>query len=203
MTPKVPDGYFDARREQVLAAAAGCFAREGFHGATMGRIAAEAGLSAGALYRYFEDKADLIRALAEESGHRLREAIGSQLTAGQSPVQALEKLAEAQVWQLSQAGGRESAQLMTRLWAEALHTPELRRELADAYRNVHAELGELLRDGQRDGAVDRDLDADATARAIIALLQDAGLQSLIDPEMDLDAYARVVRRILRDVVGAR
>ena len=202
MTPKVPDGYFDARREQVLAAAARCFAREGFHGATMGEIAAEAELSAGALYRYFEDKADLIRALAEESGRRLREAIGTQLTAGRSPVQALEKLAEAQLSQLARAAGRESAQLTVRLWAEALHTPELRRELAGAYRNVHSEIGDLLRDGQRDGAVARDLDPDATARAIIALLQDAGMQSLIDPEMDLDAYARVVRRIFRDVVDA-
>ncbi|MFW6078977.1 MAG: TetR family transcriptional regulator [Gemmatimonadota bacterium] len=201
MTPKVPDGYLDARRAQILEAAARCFAREGFHGATMGHIASEAGLSAGALYRYFEDRADLIRALAEESGRRLREAIASRLGAGDSPVEALEGLVRAHVERLTGAVGRESARLTARLWAEALHTPELRRELAASYRTVRSELAELLRRGQRDGTVRADLEAEAVATVLIALIQDVGLQALIDPELDLDGYVSVVGSVLREVVA--
>ena len=47
-------------------AAIACFRRRGFHQATMAEICAEAGVSAGALYRYFSSKADVIGAIAED-----------------------------------------------------------------------------------------------------------------------------------------
>ncbi|THF63671.1 TetR family transcriptional regulator [Pseudothauera nasutitermitis] len=54
-----------ARRAQILAAARGCFERDGFHGASMAAIAAAAGMSIGHVYHYFDGKdaivADIIR----------------------------------------------------------------------------------------------------------------------------------------------
>src|SRR5262245_9122257 len=43
-----------------------CFQRRGFHQATMQEICAEAHMSAGALYRYFHSKAEIIAAIAED-----------------------------------------------------------------------------------------------------------------------------------------
>jgi AcrR family transcriptional regulator len=43
-----------AQRERILDAALTCFAREGFHAATMQDIVAESGLSPGAIYGYFK-----------------------------------------------------------------------------------------------------------------------------------------------------
>ncbi|HVK80674.1 MAG TPA: helix-turn-helix domain-containing protein, partial [Verrucomicrobiae bacterium] len=57
----------DRRRRQIMDAAIVCFRRRGFHQASMQEICAEAGISAGALYRYFGSKADIIGAIAEES----------------------------------------------------------------------------------------------------------------------------------------
>ncbi len=56
----------DERRRQILAAARICFARAGFHGASMGQICAEAQMSPGALYRYFPSKDAIIEAIADE-----------------------------------------------------------------------------------------------------------------------------------------
>jgi AcrR family transcriptional regulator len=64
-------------RERVLAAAAAVFSRDGYVEARMSDIAAEAGVSNGALYRYFENKIDVFAALVanlheefyEYSGH--------------------------------------------------------------------------------------------------------------------------------------
>jgi len=56
----------DRRRRQIMDAAIACFRRRGFHQATMAEICAEAGVSAGALYRYFSSKADVIGAIAED-----------------------------------------------------------------------------------------------------------------------------------------
>ena len=57
--PRVSEAYERARRHQILDAAAKCFSRGGFSATSMPEIAAEAGLSVGALYRYFSSKEDL------------------------------------------------------------------------------------------------------------------------------------------------
>jgi TetR/AcrR family transcriptional regulator, repressor for uid operon len=44
------------RRTRILDAAETCFVRSGFHRTTMQDVAAEAGMSAGNLYRYFPSK---------------------------------------------------------------------------------------------------------------------------------------------------
>ncbi len=56
----------ERRRRQIMDAAITCFRRRGFHQATMAEICAEASVSAGALYRYFSSKADIIGAIAED-----------------------------------------------------------------------------------------------------------------------------------------
>ncbi|RFB06133.1 TetR/AcrR family transcriptional regulator [Parvularcula marina] len=48
------------RQDQVLQAAARCFVEEGFHGASMSRIAKAAGMSPGHIYHYFESKEAII-----------------------------------------------------------------------------------------------------------------------------------------------
>ncbi len=54
------------RRTQILDAAMACFAKQGFHQTTMHDISAEAGISVGLIYRYFENKDAVISAMAEE-----------------------------------------------------------------------------------------------------------------------------------------
>ena len=54
--PKVTEEYLDTRRQTIIDAAYRCFARKGFHQATMRDIYSEAGLSAGAVYRTLKAK---------------------------------------------------------------------------------------------------------------------------------------------------
>ena len=56
------------RRTQILEAAMVCFAKHGFHQASMHDISAEAGISVGLIYRYFANKEAVIAAMAE--GHK-------------------------------------------------------------------------------------------------------------------------------------
>src|SRR5438552_5982481 len=53
------------RRTQILDAAMVCFAKRGFHQASMHDISAEAGISVGLIYRYFENKEAVISAMAD------------------------------------------------------------------------------------------------------------------------------------------
>jgi AcrR family transcriptional regulator len=66
------------RREQLLAAATQAFARTGFAATSLDDIAAAAGISRVLLYRHFESKTDLYRAVLDRAVARLTAAVGTR-----------------------------------------------------------------------------------------------------------------------------
>jgi len=56
----IREQLIEARRAQILDAAAAVFAEKGFHRATTKEIARAAGVSEGTIYNYFDSKADLL-----------------------------------------------------------------------------------------------------------------------------------------------
>jgi AcrR family transcriptional regulator len=65
------------RREQILDAATRAFARAGFAATGLDDVAAEAGITRVLLYRHFDSKADMYRAVLDRAGDRLEERVGS------------------------------------------------------------------------------------------------------------------------------
>ncbi|WP_163505751.1 TetR/AcrR family transcriptional regulator [Fodinicola acaciae] len=64
------------RREQILAAATTAFARNGYGATSLDDVATEAGVSRVILYRHFDSKNDLYRAVLDRAQTRLSEAVG-------------------------------------------------------------------------------------------------------------------------------
>ncbi len=62
---KTDPALAQARREQVMCAAADCFKRKGYHGAGMAEISKTAGMSAGHIYNYFASKEAIIESIIE------------------------------------------------------------------------------------------------------------------------------------------
>ena len=75
-------------RQRIIDAAIACFERDGFHGASMQEICAEAGMSPGALYRYFPSKVAIIAAIAEAERAQ-HTAFFDRLAQADDPVEAL------------------------------------------------------------------------------------------------------------------
>lgn len=73
-TPRMPRAQ---RREQIVDAATRAFARGGFANTGLDAIAGEAGVTPVILYRHFESKAELYRAVIDSGHTRLREATGA------------------------------------------------------------------------------------------------------------------------------
>lgn len=71
---RVSDAHLEARRQSILDAATRVFAQKGIASATMAEIASVAGISPGAIYRYFENKDDLARGCMNESAESLKNA---------------------------------------------------------------------------------------------------------------------------------
>lgn len=63
------------RHAQILNAALACFAKRGFHQTSMHDISAEAGISVGLIYRYFENKEAVISAMADRHKKEIQEVL--------------------------------------------------------------------------------------------------------------------------------
>ena len=91
--PKLKPDTQRARRENILDAALGCFARGGFHATTMHDIAREAHVSPGALYVYFDSKEALIAGLCERDRAEFAERFAG-LASAPDFLQALSAIGE-------------------------------------------------------------------------------------------------------------
>ncbi len=104
------------RREQITAAATRAFARAGFAATSLDDIAAEAGISRAILYRHFDSKTDLYRAVLDSACEHLIAATGGQ------------EFTEASVDGLVRAAAENPAGFRL-LFHHAAREPEFRHEM--------------------------------------------------------------------------
>jgi TetR/AcrR family transcriptional regulator, transcriptional repressor of aconitase len=172
--PKVSQDYKDARREQILSAAKRCFARNGFHETSMHDLFAEAGLSSGAVYRYFPGKADVVRAIAEanlDEMMSLVHGLAADRTRGLG--MALATLMDVLRDKNNREGLGATAVLV---WSEALRNPALANRLRQALDQMSGDLMVLVRDQQGACTLPDGLGDEALARLLTALISGSILQ---------------------------
>ena len=116
------------RREQIMQAAMACFAKRGFHQTSMHDISAEAGISVGLIYRYFENKEAVISAMADRHKSEINEVFDR---AREAPnlLEALEILFTAHCCENEP---RVVSAFVVDLYAEASRNPQV----ADLVRGV-------------------------------------------------------------------
>src|SRR6266513_4006782 len=128
------------RRTQILDAALVCFAKRGFHPASMHDISAEAGISVGLIYRYFENKDAVISAMADRHKKEISEVLER---ARQAPtlLESLEILFTAHCSE--EETGVVSA-FVVDLYAEASRNPRLADLVRDVLQTAMAGVTELI-----------------------------------------------------------
>ncbi|RJQ75640.1 TetR/AcrR family transcriptional regulator [Pseudonocardiaceae bacterium YIM PH 21723] len=137
--PRVSQEYLDTRRRQILDAAAVCFARDGFHATSMPDIFTEAGLSAGAVYRYFPSKQAIFDALMGSAMHPVHQALRDAAKL-EPPLQIPEIIDLIHREMITSLNTENATSLLVQFWAEAMRAPRIR----EAQQQGIAELHELL-----------------------------------------------------------
>ncbi len=137
----MPSGQFDrsarraATRARLLQAAAEVYASHGFGGATLDEVAAQAGLTKGAVYAHFGSKENLLLALMEEY---LAGQVAAQLMLFDRERASAERpLAGSEDWMARLHESPERFRLFVELWTHAQRDERLRRHLAGALRTLH------------------------------------------------------------------
>lgn len=195
-----------ATRAAVLDASLRVFSRKGYAATRLEEVAAEAGVTRGAVYWHFADKAALYTALMQERGARLGAVYEEALApAGRrAPMAAVERLLLRSVDLLHD--DPEFRAVMQLNWLKTELTPELeagfQHKLAGMRRLVDA-LAELLALAVDAGEAHADLDPRAAALATVSFMQ--GLMGLVVMDGDLlrtrAASRRVVQAFLRGLRG--
>lgn len=170
--PKVSQEHLERRRQQILDAAIGCFARQGFHATSMQDIFAAAGLSAGAVYRYFPSKTGLIRAIAAEALAESLAAVDSAASdAADIPGVLASVVAEIRTGRMARL-----RPVLLQVWAEATRDPEVAEELRSSFGKLLHRIRTLLDQLAAQGQIPADTDTAAAATLIYAILQGYGVQ---------------------------
>jgi TetR/AcrR family transcriptional regulator, transcriptional repressor of aconitase len=189
--PRVNDGYLQSRRRQIMDAAIACFAREGFHRTTMQDIVAETGLSAGAIYRYFPAKEDIVAAIAAE--HHAREAaVLADARVATEAGDVLRDLARVSLGRVADPAEQRWRRVTIQLWGEALRDERVMRVVRSGLDEPIEIIAALLRRGQQDGSVPAGIDPHSAARVCAAIFQGLVLQQAWDPRLDIDGYIEAV-----------
>lgn len=170
-----------------------CFSRSGFHGASMQEICAEAGMSPGALYRYFPSKVSIIEAIAdaERAQHA---AFFQRMADADDPVEALASIG---VETLERFLSGPTAALTAEIMAEGVRNPDIRRGFERNIREANAHVAAALRRGQERGLVDPHLDVDAAVQLIMAMGDGMMVHQGLDPSMGASRLRPALQQLLR------
>ncbi|GIJ52705.1 TetR/AcrR family transcriptional regulator [Virgisporangium aurantiacum] len=193
--PKVSAGHRAARRQQILDAAARCFARDGFHNTSVHDIVRESGISAGLVYRYFAGKEDMIVAIVTEWHERRRAVVESSTADFADLVSGYLGLLRS----IGDPDARDGLRLGVQVWAEAVRSPrisELTRSGIDVPRSGAAKR---VKNAQRNGELPSDLDPDSLVRIFVAVYQGLALQTVLDDDLDHAAFVRTLELLLDKV----
>jgi TetR/AcrR family transcriptional regulator, repressor for uid operon len=171
--------------------------KRGFHATGMAEICLEAGMSPGNVYRYFENKAAIIQAIADETRTRIV-PVFEELRNHKDPVEGIVQIILHSVKEFCRGS---DGRLWLEILAEASRNSEMRK-LCIAFDNqVRACLKELLERVAKANRLLLDLDIEATSVWLIALLDGAIARVSMDPDVDLgrtlETLAESIRRWLR------
>lgn len=200
--PRVSDAHLEARREQILAAARRCFSRNGFHATSMQDVIAEAGLSVGAVYRYFKSKDELRTAVAEETVGGISGEV-SAIAHHEPPLRIAEAMARVVAVVEPLAHGPESvARIAIQAWGEALRDPSLAEFVGGVFRTLRGHFVTLARRAQQEGHLPPDADPEAVGAVLLAVLPGYLLQRLLTGGPDPATFAEGIRALLLPAAGS-
>ncbi|MCX4879175.1 MULTISPECIES: TetR/AcrR family transcriptional regulator [unclassified Streptomyces] len=170
---RVSQEHLDARRRQILDGAARCFARNGFHATSMQDVLKEADLSAGAVYRYFSGKEELIAAIVGEVLGQVNE--GFEEAARSSPPPPPDLLVASVLSRVLSTkesvtvDGRPAfPRLVVQVWTETLRNDELAALLREGYGGVQEAWARIVQAYQDAGTMRPDVAPDHVARTMMA-----------------------------------
>src|ERR1700759_4079740 len=136
----IPPDQPPDRRSQILDAALVCFGKRGFHQTSMHDISAEAGISVGLIYRYFQNKEAVISAMADRHKKEIVEVL-EQARLAPTLLESLEILFTAHCCENSP---KVISAFVVDLYAEASRNPQVATLVSDMLQTAMSGVTDLI-----------------------------------------------------------
>jgi AcrR family transcriptional regulator len=189
------------RREQIAQAALSVVANQGLKALSMGAVARRVGLVPSAIYRHFENKDQVLDAAIEQIGRRLTGNVQATLRATHDPLERLHRLLLLHIQQI-----RENRAIPRIVFSEDVYGGhrERRSNILKIVRRYLASVSEIVRQGQKQKQIRRDLDPENAALLFLGLFQPAGiLWHITDGGFDVTKHATRAWRMFVEAIRAR
>jgi AcrR family transcriptional regulator len=166
--PRISPAQEQQRREQILAAAMACFARQGYHATSMDDVVRESGLSVGAIYSYFPSKQDLYLALSEDRSKQTLAYLGELFS---RPGLLADKSREAVDYFFGMLSDElvPLARVNIEFLSEGLKDERVKARQDQRCESIRLFFHSLLSEAQQRGEVRADVDIYAAAELMMAL----------------------------------
>ena len=175
-----------------MASAIDCFARLGYQGTSIDRIARDAGVTKGAVYYHFRDKEELLFEAVKDRIGGFEKQVLEDVSPARDAIDNLRHVVDACFVHATVSNHRR---FIITLMIEALDTnPRLSVEFRNILRRMRAFMTSVVRRGQERGSLRPDVSPDAAATAIMGGIIGAEVQHYQDPE-EVD-----LRRVLDTLV---
>ena len=178
------------RRTQILDAALVCFAKRGFHQASMHDISAEAGISVGLIYRYFENKDAVISAMADRHKKEIHEVLER---AKQAPT-LLESLEILFTAHCCEDAPQVVSAFVVDLYAEASRNQHVADLVRDVLQTAMDGVTDLIARSPEAENVAHDLTPDELAELIFAVSRGMLMRDVLQPQ-EMTAAERRTRQL--------
>jgi TetR/AcrR family transcriptional regulator, repressor for uid operon len=186
------------RHTQILDAALVCFAKRGFHQASMHDISTEAGISVGLIYRYFENKDAVISAMADRHKQEIHEVLER---AQQAPT-LLESLEILFTAHCCENEPRVVSAFVVDLYAEASRNPHVADLVRDVLQTAMDGVTDLIARSPEAEGTAHGLKPHELAELIFAVSRGMLMRDVLQPQAMTAAERRarqleVTRRLWR------
>lgn len=197
MSPRVSAQHKEQRRQAILDAALDVFIGKGYQVATIDDIAHRAGLSVGAIYRYFPNKSEIMVTLVGERLGRTPEIFARLTQSEGDPWERLRKCIDLFIRSLRVRHPVTPRLLLVTL-AEAVQDGEVRQGLQRRFSALVDYLTGVLEDGIKLGVFRPDADPVALACLLLCTADGTAVYWVTDaPEINLEAMRTTLTEMVR------
>jgi TetR/AcrR family transcriptional repressor of uid operon len=167
------------RRRKILDAAEACFVRNGFHRTTMNDVAAEAGMSAGNLYRYFASKEAIVTGLAERD-REMMTADFAAMSSSNDFFTCFEAIGRKHLVDEP----REKAVLAVEIWSEACRNPHVSTMCDSMDSEVRQNLAQMLERARATGDISPNIDIAVAVQLIFTMADGLFKRRALEADFD-------------------
>jgi len=197
--PRTSTAHAAEMRQRILDGAHRVMLAGGYRGTTMPAIAAEADVSVGLLYRYFESKEELYLAMCEAVTQAQLDDLAVQMSRIADP---RERLANAIGYFIDSLEAERWGAIITTGWAEADIKPALRDVLRRRCDQIRAFAAMFLREAVTRGEIEPEVDVEELSLATTILMDgviahQAETGDRFDPDLVRRSVIALVGRTLR------